>query len=334
MPPLFTPRLINPPIGDPTLFAPFFYKKQALIFDLGDLHSLTPRDLLKISHVFVTHTHMDHFIGFDQLLRIMLGREKTVYLFGPEGFIGNVEGKITGYNWNLVENYVNPLTLVVTEVLPEKQVTRRYECRNRFAPVCSGESRGSDLLVDEPDFTVETAILDHGIACLAFAVKERFHVNIRKEMLEQMDLPPGPWLHEFKQALFSELPRETILSVTGRDPDGTRQFTLGELTEKLAIITEGQKIVYITDAAFTEANLARMVGLARNADHLFIEASFLEKDRDLAEQKRHLTAWQAGMIAAKAKARRMTLFHFSPRYEKEYDAFQTEAETAYREFSE
>lgn len=334
MPPLFNPRLINPPTGDPTLFAPFFFERRALIFDLGDLGSLSPRDLLKITHVFVTHTHMDHFIGFDHLLRILLGRGKTLHLFGPEGFITNVEGKIAGYTWNLVENYENPLTLAVTEVLPDKRITRRFECRNRFFPGRTTETDFSPTLVDMPEFSVETAILDHGIPCLAFAVKERFRINIRKDTLDQMGLPPGPWLHTLKQALFSKMPPDTVITVPGITPQEARRFPLGELEKKLTIITKGEKFVYITDAAFTEENFSRMINLARDADHIFIEASFLEKDHELAGRKRHLTAFQAGMIAASSGARRMTLFHFSPRYEGNFEAFQTEAIAAYRKYSE
>ena len=60
MRPSFTPRLINDPFSDPGLFVPFLFEKRALMFDLGDLHALSPRDLLKVTHVFVTHSHMDH----------------------------------------------------------------------------------------------------------------------------------------------------------------------------------------------------------------------------------------------------------------------------------
>ena len=65
MHPLFLPRLVNGPFEDPALFIPFQFERRALIFDLGDISRLAPRDLLKTSHAFVTHAHMDHFIGFD-----------------------------------------------------------------------------------------------------------------------------------------------------------------------------------------------------------------------------------------------------------------------------
>jgi ribonuclease Z len=82
----FLPRLVNNPFGDPGLYIPFLFEKRAMIFDLGDIVSLSPKELLKINHVFITHTHMDHFVGFERLLRLSLGREKDLYLYGPEGF--------------------------------------------------------------------------------------------------------------------------------------------------------------------------------------------------------------------------------------------------------
>ena len=62
----------------------FLYQQRALQFDLGDLSSITNSELLKISHVFISHTHIDHFIGFDRLLRTVFGRAKTLTIFGPE----------------------------------------------------------------------------------------------------------------------------------------------------------------------------------------------------------------------------------------------------------
>ena len=105
MRPSFQPRLINDPFSDPGLFIPFLFEKKALMFDLGDLSPLSSGDILKVTHVFVTHTHMDHFIGFDTMLRLFLGREKTLCLFGPPNFFKHVEGKLAGYTWNLVDEF-------------------------------------------------------------------------------------------------------------------------------------------------------------------------------------------------------------------------------------
>ena len=132
MRPSFHPRLVNGSFDDPTLFIPFLYKNRAILFDLGDIAALASRDILKISHVFITHTHMDHFVGFDRLLRLHLGREKNLFLYGPRGFRKNVEGKLAGYSWNLVENYTTRLALTVVEVLPDRLTRCQYNCQNKF----------------------------------------------------------------------------------------------------------------------------------------------------------------------------------------------------------
>ena len=63
-------------------------------------------------------------------------------------------------------------------------------------------------------------------------------------------------------------------------------------------IVPGQKIAYVTDAAYHADNVARIAALAAGADLLFIECTFLEADAADAARKCHLTAGQAGSIEA------------------------------------
>ncbi len=82
-------------------------------------------------------------------------------------------------------------------------------------------------------------------------------------------------------------------------------------------IAPGQKIAYVTDAAYTLTNAARILDLARGADYLFIEATFLHGEHERARERYHLTAHQAGLLARQAGAARVVPFHFSPRYRGE-----------------
>jgi ribonuclease Z len=331
MRPSFHPRLINGAFDDPGLYIPFLFQNRALIFDLGDTTPLSSRDLLKISHAFVTHTHMDHFIGFDRLLRTALGREKTLVLFGPEGFIKNVEGKLDGYTWNLVEKYNYPLNLQITEVNSQSTICRRYRCRDKFRPADETvEQPFNGILYEEPGFTLSATILDHGVPCLGLAIKERFHVNILKDGLKKQGLEPGPWLADFKQALYKRSDPESKFELQPGSGEKVKHFRLGELATKIALITPGQKIAYITDVAYKESNAEKIVELAKESDHLYIEAVFLDMHKELAAEKKHLTAEQAGSLAAMARVKQFSVFHFSPRYTGEEHALREEARLAYQ----
>lgn len=331
MRPSFHPRLINDPFEDPGLFVPFTFQNRAVLFDLGDISSLSARDILKITHVFITHTHMDHFIGFDHLLRILLGREKDLHLFGPSGFIKNMEGKLAGYTWNLVENYSNPFTLHVTEIRQDALLKIKYICRNRFSTSTQPRSCPFDSVIhEEPSFKVSVVLLDHDIVSLGYSMKERFHINIKKENLNDLGLETGPWLNRFKTALFNDEKDDSTFMVNG-GPDNNlkKTFALGELARKIAIFTPGQKITYIADAGYSPTNRTRMIDLAKNSDHLFIEAAFLHQHKDIAKEKKHLTAAQAGTIAGEAGVKQFTCFHFSPRYMGQGELLQGEAAAAY-----
>jgi ribonuclease Z len=331
MRPSLHPRLINGPFDDPGLYIAFIFEKHAILFDLGEIDSLSSRDILKISHVFVTHTHMDHFSGFDRLLRLFLGRNKTLSLYGPEGFINNVAGKLAGYSWNLVDRYDNPFSLIITEIHPDHHICCRFSSRNRFMPETPVvEKPFSAVLVEAPGWIVSTVILDHAIPCLAFSIQEKFHVNIKKDRLEALGLEVGPWIMDFKQVLFAgNDPSSTFQVIDAKHPRRNISFELGWLSREIATITLGQKITYITDAVFSKVNIDKMVNLAKGSDHLFIESAFLEAHRQIAEDKYHLTAWQAGTLAATAGARQFTLFHYSPRYTGQEELFIEEAFHAY-----
>ncbi|MGH7410335.1 MAG: ribonuclease Z, partial [Candidatus Methylomirabilis sp.] len=275
---LFQPRLLNGVFGDPGLFVRLRWERRALLLDLGDLTAQPPADLLKVTDVFVSHTHVDHFIGFDHLLRITLGRDRVIRLFGPPGIIANVEGKLCGYTWNLVEGYT--LAFEVHEVTPEKITVSRFPCGARFeridvrppTPFCG-------VLVDDPLFLAKAVHLDHKIPCLAFAIAEADRINIDPDALRRLGLSPGPWLTELKRLVRAGAPEETMVRASGSESTGgrVREAALGDLKDKIVCVTRGQKLAYVTDALYSPENREKITALAQEADILFCEAAYLEQ---------------------------------------------------------
>lgn len=120
----------------------------------------------RLEQIFVSHAHIDHFIGFDRLLRLLVGREKTLELFGPEGFIDNVRHKLSGYRWNLVDRYSCNLAFVVTEIDRSLEMrTVRFRLKTAFAEEPLGNPLRDGVIYREPTFRVSTALLDHRTPC-------------------------------------------------------------------------------------------------------------------------------------------------------------------------
>jgi ribonuclease Z len=308
----FHPYLPNGLSGDPALWVDLPDEGRSILLDLGDLSRIHNRKLLRVDRAVVTHAHMDHFIGFDRLLRLMLRREREIVVSGPTGFLERVQGKIDSYTWNLIETY--PIRLVAEELNGDTIHSIAYTGAGEMRPTPLPERPYSGTLFAERGYTVHVTELDHGIPVLGVALRETEHLSVNKDRLAQMGLQPGPWLSELKMAVRRRQPQDEAIEVLTAE-GGTRRLSREELAREIIFSSPGQHIAYFSDLSFTEQNVAKVVALARGVDLMICEAAFLERDADLALERNHLTARQAGELARAAEAKRLAPFHFSPRYE-------------------
>jgi len=317
--PLLDCTLVAEDFGEPGLFVDFRDDKRALLFDLGDLHDVRPARLLRVSHAFVTHTHMDHFAGFDGLLRVVLGRRARLCFFGGPGFVAQVEHKLAAYTWNVVHRYEVELVIEATEIGVDGRGRRaRFSSRHRFArSEAVPLEPEADVLHDEPTFRVRGRFVDHGTPCLAYAIEEKARLRVQKDRLEAAGLTTGAWLRELKQAVLRGAPGDTPIRLVWRDRGGehARIQPVDALRHLVLDEVPGRRVGYVTDLRCTDANVRTLEALLRGVDTLFIESVFLDADRDHAARKNHLTARQAGWIARQIGAKAVVPFHFSPRYE-------------------
>lgn len=329
---LFTPRLLNSSFGDAALLLESARSGTSLLFDLGDLHVLSTKELLKISHVFVSHTHLDHFAGFEQLLRQSLSRTEPLHLYGPRDFIRQVQAKLQGFTWNLVADSCYSLEMIVTEVRPRQLLQQRFCSRETFRPARPPERRPfiQGMLLDNSDYSVRASILDHGTPCLAFCLTEKERHNIETRALEVLGLVEGPWLKELTAALSAGAEDSLEITVSG-SAGHKKTYDLGYLRRNIVAVTPPRKLAYVTDLDFSPGNIRKVRRLARNADVLYIEAAFMEADAAHAPLKKHLTTVQSAALIKMCRPKQWTIFHFSHKYQKREDLVWAEVRAALKD---
>lgn len=321
----FRPRLVNGRFGDPALFVEMAHEREALLFDMGELGSLSGRDLLRVSTVCVSHMHIDHLIGFDRLLRVNVGRDASIKLFGPAGLAEKLGHKLQGYSWDLVDRYDTELVFEVTELHRLDELRRtRFRFSNAFqAESTTSAETSHGQLHQTPRWSITARIVEHHGPCLAFALAETRRINIWRNRVEAAGLAIGPWLKSLKNAVRNGASDETLIGL----PDGS-YAPLGRLRE-LVSEAPGMKIGYATDLRDNGGNRAALASLFVQADIVFIEASFAAADARRAYDRAHLTTRAAGEIARACGAKRIEPFHFSPRYDDEEDRLLGEVNDAF-----
>jgi ribonuclease Z len=334
MRPTFRPRLLNGRAGDPALYVEALHAGGiAVLLDCGDLSALSPRELLRVAALGVSHAHMDHWAGFERLLRVLVGREKTLPVLGPAGFAARVHHRLQGYTWNLADRIEAELAFEVTEVTGPAAgpwPRTRFRLRGGFRPEPLPPAEPGTPLRIGPMLSLRAAVLDHGTPCLGFALEEAAHGNIGRTRLEAMGLPTGPWLTGLKQAVLEGRPDDHPVPVFARAAEAAAapRLPLGALRAAVTV-RPGQRIAYLTDLADTPENRRAAVALAEGADPLFIEAPFAAADAAHAAARRHLTTRAAGEIARAAGVRRVEPFHLSPRTQGSEAEWIAEVEAAF-----
>ncbi|MGE8367130.1 ribonuclease Z [Cupriavidus sp.] len=330
---LLEPGLVNDAFGDPGVYVDFRDERRALLFDLGDISALMPGQLMRLSHVFVSHAHMDHFSGFDHLLRVLLGRKTGIVLYGGPGFLAQVEHKLRAYTWNVVHRYAVELVIEARELPLQGQIQcARFSTRSGFArePALPIGRRG-DVVHEETTFRVSACFVDHETPCLAYLIEEKARLGVARDRLDALGMTTGAWLRELKHAVLSGAADDTPILVQWRDRQGEHALNrhVGELRHLVLDTVPGQRIGYVTDLCYTEANVQALSALMQGVDLLFIESVFLDVDKAHGLRKNHLTALQAGQIARRIGARAVVPFHFSPRYHGHPAALLAELQAAW-----
>jgi ribonuclease Z len=151
---------------------------------------------------------------------------------------------------------------------------------------------GGGTVLQAAAFRVEAGLLSHGVPAVGYRLVE----------------PDGRRMLPDRLAAFG---------ITGPDVGRLQRqgsLAVGDQVVRLEQVSEprrGQRFAFIMDTRVCDAAFA----LADGADMLVCESTFADADAALAREYGHLTAGQAGRIAAESRARLLVLTHFSQRYD-------------------
>jgi ribonuclease Z len=146
-----------------------------MLFDCGEgtqrqlrIAGISPA---KVSKIFLTHWHGDHFFGLPGMLENM-GKhkaEKLVHVYGPRGTKKRL-----------------------------KQMMSSFLLQNKIEVVAHDISK-EGVVVDEKHYRVKAVLVKHSVPCLAYRIEEKKKRRVKMSVLKNLGVPKGPLLRELQE---------------------------------------------------------------------------------------------------------------------------------------
>ncbi len=221
----------------------------------------------RITRIFISHDHGDHIFGLPGLLE-NIGKnssEKKIEIYGTSDF-----GKKL------------------------KQIIKTFELSHKIDVNYTAIEKNGVFLETE-DLQCGAHLLNHGVPCLGYYVREKDKICIDKIKMEKLKLPSGP--------IIAKLKNKKDVTYQGKKVRW----------KDVTFIKPGKKVSVILDTAIC----ASATSLCKDSDVLICESTFLKDMKIKARKYKHLTSEDAGELAKKGKCKRLVITHFSQRYEQE-----------------
>jgi ribonuclease Z len=177
----------------------------------------------------------------------------------------------------------------------ERYLASLYPLPRAPVPLQFLELRPGPIL-SSGDFSLSCFPVRHrGTESLGYRFETMPRRHLRADRLAALGVPPGPLRAQLAAGQSAMLPDGRRI-----DPDTVQGPPAA-----------GASVAIVGDAEEVDS----LIGPAGGADALVIEATFLEADARLAAERGHLTAAEAGRLAAEAKVGALYLTHISGRYD-------------------
>ena len=283
--------------------------------ECGDASDLTVKEVQNCNAIFISHTHIDHFVNFDAVVRHQIGIQRRVVICGPQGIAQQVQSRIKSYTWNLIESgsiiyeiheMVSDDSLIIYEIEPPVWELKTI-----------GEQQDNVIFKDKA-FEVIGTLLDHKIPTLAYKFKE---YNTVKIDIKASGFKGGKWVKILKDAFENNLP-DTPITIENKDYVAKDLF-------HLLHVHEGDSVGVIMDHAAHAENHVKIKTHFLNCRQVFIECFYKLMDKAFAKANYHSYSTQSAKVMRKAGVKDPVPVHFSRKYTMEevkllIEEFETE----------
>lgn len=320
---------------EPTFFAglfddPLLYLKvrpfgRALLFDCGQLHHLAKRVIRSLDAVFITHAHMDHFMGIEHLTRSIHVAPRTLEIFGPPGIAGKLQHKLQAYDWNLAEPFWGSYR--VHEYSGKSLRTYLFAGPEGFA--CREEEAGAvedGVIYCNRWLRVRSVLCEHKIPVLAFRIEETESFRLDDARIAAENLVKGEWLRELNLRQTTGKLGRKPLRILRRQDNAVVEEQVEDLAlyRRLRSSAAPASIGYLTDVGYTEENLARVRQLFTGLTLLVCECTFLAEDVARARRSFHLCTSDLNDILQFLRPQYFLPMHHSKNYLRQPEAVYRE----------
>lgn len=305
-------------LDDPILLVRIRPTGSGLLFDCGQIHHLAKRVLTSIDAIFISHAHMDHWMGLDTFTRHLHAATKTVDLFGPPGISDKLEKRLAAYDWNLAEEFWGSYR--VHDVHPGHISSALLPGPKRFIRQPLGEQlRQGRLIFENQQVSIEAETCDHRVPSLIFRITEKPAFLIDEQKLEQLRLVPGPWIRELKRRFFQD-PHSTeplpALRLGNTGPEPQLIEDIPRLCQQIGKPQQSTAIGYISDIGFTTGNRQKICALLQGVELLICESTFLRAGKARARESFHLCTEDVNWLLQQLQPSFFLPMHLSKTYSR------------------
>jgi len=227
-------------------------------------------------------------LKLSRLEKIFISHLHGDHTFGLPGLLAtrgmeDAKSKVEIYGPEGIDSFIKGIQRITHTYTPYELEIHTLSADDSFGVACEDEN-----------YIVKHALLNHSIESHGYSIQKKSSVHFLVEKARRLNIPEGPLYGALKRG-------ETIKLSDGRIFHG-KDF----LSEPIP----GKKIVYCSDTTYCKNSVI----LARSADLLIHEATFIKRDENLAKKSFHSTVEDACRVAREANVKQLILTHFSSRY--------------------